>query len=106
MSASITVTHMKDCMEDIPRGSVVDGLHVIMMSYCGTRDAACIIKADHLSSAHSGRSRARIPAGLEAELLYCICIVFAYVCCYVRSLADSLHDSQAARATAYTLATR
>ena len=23
-------------MEDIPRGSVVDGLHVIMMSYCGT----------------------------------------------------------------------
>ena len=30
-------------MEDIPRGSVVDGLHVIMMSYCGTRDAACIL---------------------------------------------------------------
>ena len=57
MSANITVTHMEDCMEDIPRGSVVDELQVIMMSYCGARDAA--LKADHLSSAHSGRSRAR-----------------------------------------------
>ena len=37
-----------------------------------------------------------VPAGLEAELLYCIvscshmCVATVYVC----SLADSLHDSQ------------
>ena len=37
------------------------------------------IKARPSLSELAGRSRARIPAGLEAELLYCICIVFVCV---------------------------
>ena len=71
----------------------MDEIHVIMMSYCGSRGAvpSPVYKADPLS--RLGRSRASIPAGLEAELLYCICIVFMCVCCNCVS-ADSLHDSQ------------
>ena len=61
-----------------------------MMSCCGSRGTlpSPVYKAET-----EGRSRARIPAGLEAELLYCICIVFICVCCNCVS-ADSLHDSQ------------
>ena len=51
----------------------MDELHVIMMSYCGSRGAVpSPVKT-------AGWSCARIPAGLEAELLYCICIVFVCV---------------------------
>ena len=71
----------------------MDELHVIIMSYRGSSGAVPrpVYKADPLS--RLGRSRARIPAGLEAELSYCICIVFVCVCCICVS-ADSLHDSQ------------
>ena len=53
----------------------MDELHVIMMSYRGSRGAvpSPVYKADPLSRLR--RSRARIPAGLEAELSYRICIV-------------------------------
>ena len=58
----------------------MDELHVIMMSYRGSRGAvpSPLYKADPLSRLR--RSRARIPPGLEAELSYCICIVFMHVC--------------------------
>ena len=66
----------------------MDELHVIMMSYRGSRGAvpSPVYMADPLS--RLGQSRARIPAGLEAELSYCICIVFVCVFCNCVS-ADS-----------------
>ena len=63
-----------------------------MMSYRGSRGAvpSPVYKADPLS--RLGRSRARISAGLEAELSYCICIAFVCVCVCCNCV--SLHDSQ------------
>ena len=56
---------------------VVDKLHVIMMSFCGSRGT---VPSPVFKPETEGRSRACIPAGLEAaELLYCICIVFICV---------------------------
>ena len=66
---------------DMMLEGVVDELHVIMMSYRGSRGAvpSPVYKADPLS--RLGRSRARIPAGLEAELSYCMCIVCVAIVC-------------------------
>ena len=59
-------------------------LQLCHTAVAGAQYLVLYIKADHLSSAHYGQSPSHIPAGLEAELLYCICIVFVCVlllCC-------------------------